>query len=122
MAAFEKELPFVVDGEIVHMERNASHQRDDEKTVRDNRKVRAGRRESVSDKRFNVVRKFRHIAEVIPSPVEEDVGQPTLMGFREREIGPIDLLGGPEEPIHNVKDRIEVAVVRTRAVRSSCTT
>ena len=79
--AFVKELPFVTDGEIVYMEGNADHQRDDEYTIRNNCEVRTGSRESVSEKRFDIVRKFRCITEVIPSPVEEDVGQPTLVGF-----------------------------------------
>ena len=65
----------------------------------------------MSDKRFDVVREFRCITEMIPSPIEKDVGQPALVGFRELELGPIDRMGRTKEPVHDVEDGVEVAVV-----------
>ena len=44
------------------------------------------------------------------------------MGFRERGLGPIDRLAGAQESVHEVEDRIQIVIVRTGAIRPSCTT
>ena len=55
---YEGILPFVIDSQIVYMERDANHERDDEQTIHDDRRMRVFRRESIGDKRFDLVRKF----------------------------------------------------------------
>ena len=114
----ERGLPLVYSCQVVYVEGKANKQRDYEQTIRNNRWVHVLRRQSKSDECLDLLREHWRIAEVIPCPVEKNMGQPTLVGIRELVAAPLDRLIVSQQSIDQGEDRIEIFVIRAPTIRT----
>ena len=100
------------------MEWKSNKQRDNEQTIRNNRRMHIIRRQSKDEELLDIIRELWRITEVIPGPVEENMGQPTLVSIRELVPLPADRSVVTQKPIHQGQDRIEIVVVQAPAIRA----